>query len=104
MIAEAKEKQNIEYDRIITDAQSAIDQQKNAAITDVKNMIGKLVIEVAEKVIRRELVNRKDHEEYIRKMATDITHADHTAKKLIQYSEHLYLCRISWLPNVMPRL
>jgi len=35
-------------------------------------MIGKLVIEVTEKVIRRELVNQKDHEEYIKKMATDI--------------------------------
>jgi F-type H+-transporting ATPase subunit b len=73
MISDAKEKAKLEYDRIITDAQNTIDRQKNAAITDVKNMIGKLVIEVAEKVIRRELVNRKDHEEYIRKMATDIT-------------------------------
>lgn len=72
MIAEAKEKAKFEYDRIITDAQNTIEQQKNAAITDVKNMIGKLVIEVAEKVIRRELVNRKDHEEYIKKMAADI--------------------------------
>ena len=72
MIAEAKDKAKFEYDGIITDAQNTIEQQKNAAITDVKNMIGKLVIEVAEKVIRRELVNQKDHEEYIKKMAADI--------------------------------
>ena len=71
-----KEKAKQEYGRIITDAQSAIDQQKNAAITDVKNMIGKLVIEVTEKVIRRELVNQKDHEEYIKKLTSDITAAD----------------------------
>ena len=76
LIAEAKEKAKHEYDRIITDAQSTIDQQKNAAITDVKNMIGKLVIEVTEKVIRRELVNQKDHEEYIKKLTTDINAAD----------------------------
>jgi F-type H+-transporting ATPase subunit b len=80
MVADAKDKAKIEYDRIITDAQNAIEQQKNAAITDVKNMIGKLVIEVAEKVIRRELVNRKDHEEYIRKMATDITNATNSGR------------------------
>ena len=80
MIADAKEKAKLEYDRIITDAQNTIEQQKNAAITDVKNMIGKLVIEVAEKVIRRELVNRKDHEEYIRKMATDITSATNSGR------------------------
>src|SRR4029078_3594638 len=31
MIADAKDKAKVEYDRIITDAQNAIDQQKNAA-------------------------------------------------------------------------
>ena len=73
MIAEAKEKAKAEYDRIIADAQSTIDQQKNAAIVDVKNMIGKMVVEVTEKVIRRELVNRKEHEDYIIKLAEDLT-------------------------------
>ena len=78
MISDAKDKAKAEYDRIITDAQSTIDQQKNAAIVDVKNMIGKLVIEVTEKVIRRELVTTKDHEEYITQLASDITAADIT--------------------------
>jgi len=73
MVEDAKGKAKAEYDRIITDAQNTIDLQKNAAITDVKNMIGKLVIEVAEKVIRRELVNKKDHEAYIAKMTADIS-------------------------------
>ena len=76
MIAEAKEKAKTEYDHIITDARDAIEQQKNAAIVDVKNMIGKMVIEVTEKVIRRELVNKDDHEEYILKLADDLTNAD----------------------------
>src|SRR6187399_3056511 len=57
MVADAKEKAKTEFDRILTDAQNTIEQQKNAAIVDVKNMIGKLVIEVTEKVIRREMVN-----------------------------------------------
>ncbi len=80
MVSDAKDKAKTEYDKIITDAQNTIEQQKNAAITDVKNMIGKLVIEVAEKVIRRELVNRKDHEAYIAKMTADITNTDNTGK------------------------
>ena len=78
MISDAKDKAKVEYDRIITDAQSAIDQQKNAAIVDVKNMIGKMVIEVTEKVIRRELDSTKDHEDYIKKLASDISAADIT--------------------------
>jgi len=76
MVADAKEKAKTEFDRILTDAQNTIEQQKNAAIVDVKNMIGKLVIEVTEKVIRRELVNKKDHEEYILKLADSLTNAN----------------------------
>ena len=73
MVAESKEKAKAEFDRILTEAQSTIEQQKNAAIVDVKNMIGKMVIEVTEKVIRKELVNQKDHEEYILKLADSLT-------------------------------
>ena len=76
MVADAKEKAKAEFDRILTDAQNTIEQQKNAAIVDVKNMIGKLVIEVTEKVIRREMVNKKDHEEYILKLADSLTNAN----------------------------
>ncbi len=80
MVTEAKDKAKAEYDKILSDAQAAIELQKNAAITDVKNMIGNLVIEVAEKVIRRELVSRKDHEEYIKKMTADIRNVTDNAR------------------------
>src|SRR5687767_1374813 len=43
MVAEAKERAKTEYDRILSDAQTAIQQQKNAALTEVKNQVGKLV-------------------------------------------------------------
>jgi F-type H+-transporting ATPase subunit b len=69
MIADAKEKARVEYDRILAEAQISIQQQKNAALTDVKNQVGKLVIEVSEKVLRRELVNRAEQEGFIRQQA-----------------------------------
>jgi F-type H+-transporting ATPase subunit b len=72
MIAEAKEKARHEYDRIIADAQIAIQQQKNAALTDVKNQVGKLVIEVSEKVLRRELANKAEQENYIKGLAETV--------------------------------
>ena len=65
MISDAKEKAKNEYDRIVADAQEAITQQKNAALTDVKNQVGALVIEVSEKVLRRELSNKGEQEKYI---------------------------------------
>ena len=42
IINEAKDQAKVEAGKIITDAQSAIEQQKMAAITEVKNQIGNL--------------------------------------------------------------
>ncbi len=69
MIADAQSKAKTEYDRIVADAQNAIDQQKNAAIIDVKNKVGNLVIEVAEKVLRKQLDNKPQQETYIKELA-----------------------------------
>jgi F-type H+-transporting ATPase subunit b len=72
MISDAKERAKTEYDRIMRDANAAIEQQKMAALTDVKNQVGNLVIEVAEKVLRRELSNKAEQETFIRKLADDV--------------------------------
>ena len=72
MISEAKDKAKNEYDRIVADAQVAISQQKNAALTEVKNQVGALVIEVSEKILRRELSNRAEQEKYINQLAEEV--------------------------------
>ena len=72
IISEAKEQAKIEANKIVVDAQAAIQQQKMAALTDVKNQVGTLVIEVAEKVLRRELGNKSDQESYIKQLADDV--------------------------------
>ena len=72
MISEAKDKAKNEYDRIVADAQLAITQQKNAALTDVKNQVGALVIELSEKVLRRELSNKGEQEKYINGLAEGV--------------------------------
>lgn len=72
MVADAKEKAKAEYDRILADAQLAITQQKNAALIDVKNQVGALVIEVSEKILRRELSNKSEQEKYIAQLAEGV--------------------------------
>src|SRR5258707_2601421 len=47
IINEAKEQAKVEAGKIITDAQAAIEQQKMAAITEVKNQVGNPVVEVS---------------------------------------------------------
>lgn len=73
IISEAKEQAKVEANKIIVDANNAIQNAKMAALTDVKNQIGNMVVEVAEKVIRRELNSNGDQEAYIRKLADDLT-------------------------------
>jgi len=72
MVNEAKDKAKSEYERIISDAQAAIAQQKNAAMVDVKNQVGAFVINVAEKVLRKELSNKADQESYIKQIAEEV--------------------------------
>ena len=44
-----KKQAKTEANKIITEAQAAIETQKMAALTDVKNQVGKMVIEVSQK-------------------------------------------------------
>jgi F-type H+-transporting ATPase subunit b len=66
IINDAKEQAKAEASKIISDAQAAIETQKMAAITDVKNQVGKLVIEVSEKVLKRELASKEAQESHVR--------------------------------------
>ncbi|MBL7746566.1 MAG: F0F1 ATP synthase subunit B [Chitinophagaceae bacterium] len=66
IINEAKEQAKTEANKIVTEAQVAINAQKMAALTEVKNQVGKLVIEVSEKVLRRELGNKDAQEAHIK--------------------------------------
>lgn len=72
IIAEAKEQAKVEANKIIADANAAIQQQKMAALTDVKNQVGSLVIDVAEKILRRELNDKPQQEKYIRQLAEEV--------------------------------
>ena len=72
IINEAKDQAKIEAGKIIADAQAAINHQKMAALTEIKNQVGNLVVEVSEKVLRRELSNKAEQESYIKTLAADV--------------------------------
>lgn len=72
MINEAKEEAKAQAAKIIADAQASITNQKMAAITDLKNQVGNLVIEVSEKILRRELANKDEQENYIKQLTADV--------------------------------
>lgn len=72
MIEEARLKANEEAQRIVDSALERIENEKMAAITELKNQIALLSIEIAEKLLREELSHDKKQEELIRKMLDDV--------------------------------
>jgi F-type H+-transporting ATPase subunit b len=72
IINEAKEQAKMDANKIVLEAQAAINTQKMAALTEVKNQVGKLVIEVSEKVLRRELGNKEAQEAHIKGLVDDV--------------------------------
>ena len=72
MINDAKDEAKIQATKIITDAHASIHNQKMAALTDIKNEVGKMVIEISEKILRRELASKDEQEKYIKQLAEDI--------------------------------
>jgi F-type H+-transporting ATPase subunit b len=72
IINEAKDQAKTEASKIITEAQVAINAQKMAALTEVKNQVGKLVIEVSEKILRKELGNKEAQEAHIKGLVDEV--------------------------------
>jgi len=72
IIAEAKERANAEYKRRVESAMQDIENQKLAAMVDLKNQTGKLAIEVAEKILRKELTNNPDQVAFAKSLVDQI--------------------------------
>jgi len=72
IIGEAKEQAKAEANRIMEDTRLQIEQQKNAAMTAVKNEIGNLAVEVAEKILRKQLSNQDAQQDLVEMLAEEI--------------------------------
>ena len=72
IINDSKDAAKAEGAKIMAETLAAIEAQKMGAITDVKNQVGKMVIEVSEKILRRELENREAQEAYIKGLVNEI--------------------------------
>jgi len=72
IVNDAKDQARNEANKIMSEAQAAIETQKMAALTDVKNQVGKMVIEVSEKILRRELANKAEQEIHIKGLVEEV--------------------------------
>jgi len=65
IIKEAQENANKQADKILTSAKEQIANEKLKAITELKNKVAILSIDIAEKVLKRELKDKSHQEEFI---------------------------------------
>ena len=62
IINEAKNSATVEANKLIENAKSAIQNEKASAMADIKNQIGQLSIEIAEKILTKELSDKSAQE------------------------------------------
>ena len=72
IVNDAKEAAQAEADKIAVSAQEAIQQEKNAAINDIKAQVAGLSVDIAQKVLQGELADQKKQEQLVEKLVNDI--------------------------------
>lgn len=73
IVAQAQEKAREESARIINDAKAEIESQKQAAISEIRQHVAALSVEISEKVLRQKLNTDKAQMDYINQMLDEVT-------------------------------
>lgn len=72
IVNEARTEAKEEADRMISNAREEIMSEKMRAITEIKNQVGMLSLEVAEKLLRRELQNKDEQQKVVDQLVEDL--------------------------------
>jgi F-type H+-transporting ATPase subunit b len=73
IVTEASTEAQEKADKIVAQAQVTIQTEKNAALADIKNQVAELSIQIAEKVIRKELSSSEQQYRLVEEMLEDVT-------------------------------
>ena len=73
MLADAKDQASEEAGKIIKQAQATIESEKQAAIADLKKQMATLSVDIAEKVVRKELSAKDQQLALVEEMLDEVT-------------------------------
>ena len=73
IVEQAQEKARQEGARLLEDARMAIEQEKKAAIADIRSQVAALSVEIAEKVLRANLKDNASQMDLINRMLDDVS-------------------------------
>ncbi len=72
IIAEARDKAKADANKIMADAKVEIENQKKAALAEVKGQVGAIAIDIAEKVLKKELKGNTEQTDLVNKLVAEI--------------------------------
>ncbi len=72
IISDAKVQAAEAANKIMEDARLQINNEKMAALTEVKNQVGSLVLDLSTKVLRKELSDKATQESYINTLVSEV--------------------------------
>ncbi len=73
MISDAKDEAQVQANKMIEQAQSAITNEKKAAMAELKSHVAGLAVDIAEKVVRDELSNKDKQLQLVEEMLGEAT-------------------------------
>ena len=73
MVEKAQEKARAEGARLMDEAKAAIEQEKKAAIADIRQQVAALSVDIAEKVLKQILKDDKSQMDLIDRMLDDVS-------------------------------
>jgi len=73
IVEKAQDKARSEGARLLEEAKAAIEQEKKAAIADIRQQVATLSVEIAEKVLRENLKDDKSQMDLIDRMLDDVS-------------------------------
>ena len=73
IVEQAQEKARAEGARLMDEAKTAIEQEKKAAIADIRKQVSELSVDIAEKVLRKNLKDDKSQMDLIDRMLDDVS-------------------------------
>ena len=73
IVEQAQQKARTEGARLLEEAKAAIEQEKKAAIADIRQQVAALSVEIAEKVLRQNLRDDKSQMDLIDRMLDEVS-------------------------------
>ena len=81
IVEQAQEKAHEESARILSEAKAEIESQKQAAIRDIRSQVAELSVQIAEKILRKQLTTSAEQAQLIDSLLDEVASSNGTESK-----------------------